>query len=551
MSVHGNTRSPLGVVKDLSTRIPVVLFVMFSAFYALTSAGRLDSADGLVVAQTAVSLLTRGTVALPANSPAALVGVGGFGYSKYGIGQSLVEMPMALVGLTLRRLTHHAQAVEWATAFTNTFVSAAGCVLFYLLLRALRAEKRWAVALTLIYGVCTLAWPYAKTDFSEPLQAVCLLGAALAVVRWRTSGRPGWLFLSGGFLAFGVLTKPALLVVAPAFALYALAALLFADEGAAPWSARLRDRAWWWQALGTQIALWSPIAVAASITLWLNVVRFGAPFDFGYGRATADMPFTGPIPVGVFGLLVSPNSGIIFYSTPVLLGLVALRRFVRQRPFEALLVGLLTLIFLVLYGGYYYWAGLAAFGPRYLVPLLPFLLLPAVDLRLPRGASGHVTRWAAVGMGVVAALGFAEQLLGVFISFGAYSSLTCLQVPCAPILDPTQSELLYNLWLLRVSLAYNFLGYLPHVVRATYPFGTPPVGRVNWQNDLIDRMRYFWFVFLPHPKVMLVAGTAVLGGIVVVCLARLRLLVGPFAGPSGGGMEATIATSAGEAATVG
>lgn len=502
---------PRSVVERLVT-IPALIFGICCGVYAFTAAGRLDSADGGVVALTARQLLLHGTVRLPASAPDVIPGVGGFGYSKYGIAQSIVEIPFAVVGLVLRHFTHNERMVDFAISYTNTVITALACVVFYVLLRELGASARRGVALTLIFSFATLAWPYAKTDFNEPLQTLAMLTAAYAALRGRQTGRIRWIVASGSSLAIGVLTKPALGVVVPAYALYiALGSLL--DSG---WRLALLSKVLWWRDVTRrQIALWLPMAAAGAIVLGLNVIKFGSPLNFGYDVAGGDHPFSGPIIVGVFGLLFSFNTGIIFYASPVLLSLFGLRRFVRTRAHETMLVALLALVMLILYGGYQYWAGLAAYGPRYLVPLIPFLLLPTLDAFPGVGGNPSAFRGVLIVAGILVILGVFEQLLGVIVSFGVYSSLTCNQFPCPASLDASQSELLYDLWLLPISLAYNVLGHVPHVALHDYPFGASPLGRPNWQDSVVERMRYFWFANLPHSGLALISGLVVWGAVVV------------------------------------
>lgn len=510
------------------TSVPALLFWFFVACYALTSAGGLDSADGTVVAQTALALFQRHTLALAPGTPEAVVGVGGLGYSKYGIAQSLVEIPFVVLGLALRHFTHLEWTVAWAISFTNGPITALGCAVFYLVVRRLGANARRGAALTLLYGLCTLAWPYAKSDFNEPLQTLSLLLAAYAVLRARQSGRARWLWASGGALVLLVLAKAAMLVAVPAFVLYVLSDGLL-EPGWRLTLGSLRKAAWWRGVVRRELALLIPVFVAVALTLWLNAVRFGSPLDFGYSRAAGDTPFTAPIYEGVFGLLFSFNTGMIFYATPVLLGVVGWRRFARRQPGETLLIAGLAVMLLILYGSYRYWAGLAAFGPRYLVPLVPFLLLPAVDAFPGIGTQPRARRGAVALIGLVALAGFAEQMLGVIVSFGAYSTLTCHQVPCPASLDASQSELLYDIWLVRDAVIYNLSGHLPHIALADYPFGAAPTGRPNWQSGLLGRMRYFWFVPLGHIKTDLLAGMLVCGGAMVMALRGIARRVELFA----------------------
>lgn len=509
----------------VAARPAVLLFGLFAGVYALTSAGRLDSADGVVVALTARTLLQHHTLALPATTPDAVIGIGGYGYSKYGIAQSLVEVPFVLLGLLLRHLTHREQMIEWTVSLTNVPITALGCVLLYLVVRRLGASQRLGVGLTVLYGFCTLAWPYAKTDFNEPLQTTCLLAATYALLRARQSEQRRWLWAAGGALGLTVLTKSAMLVAIPAFSVYLAAADVLAVKGKSL-ATTVRKAQWWRDVTVRQIPILAPVLLAVGATLWLNQVRFGSLLDFGYGRATGDVPFSGSFIEGAVGLLLSFNTGLLFYATPVVLGVVGLRRFSRRRPAEALLIGTLGLSLLVLYGSFRYWAGLAAYGPRYLVPLVPFLLLPAIDAFPLRASRTPASRWAVLAVASVVAAGLIEQLLGVMVGFGAYSTLTCHVTPCPASLDPSQSELLYDVWLLPASLAYNLLGRAPHVVLSMYPFGAPPPARPDWQADLADRMRYFWFVFLPHPLAALAAGVVGLGAEIAFCLAALMRVVG-------------------------
>src|SRR5689334_15460872 len=98
MSALAKPRTAWGALWRRLTSVPALLCGFFLAVYGLTSAGRLDSADGTVVAATAAALVQHHTFALPPTTAEAVLGVGGFGYSRYGVGQSLVEVPFFILG---------------------------------------------------------------------------------------------------------------------------------------------------------------------------------------------------------------------------------------------------------------------------------------------------------------------------------------------------------------------------------------------------------------------------------------------------------------------
>ena len=168
------------------------------------------------------------------------------------------------------------------------------------------------------------------------------------------------------------------------------------------------------QALLPEVAL--PLAVIAApmllclvMALWHNAVRFGSPFDSGY----SDEGFTTPFYVGLYGFLLSSGKSIFLYAPPVALSLPAMLLWWRRRPAETLLCAGIFLVTLVYYSSWWAWHGGWSWGPRFLVPTLPFLVLPLGVLLQER----RWARWAMVGL---AAASVGVQLLGALVDFNAY-----------------------------------------------------------------------------------------------------------------------------------
>ena len=110
------------------------------------------------------------------------------------------------------------------------------------------------------------------------------------------------------------------------------------------------------------------------------------------------MGFTGPTWGALYGITVSPYRGLFFLSPVLLLSLpgpVLLWRDPRFRS-TALLVTLLLAGFLLYVASYLYWSGGDAVGPRFLVPLVPFLMLPLARAWSEWSAYpvGRVVLWA-------------------------------------------------------------------------------------------------------------------------------------------------------------
>ncbi len=116
-----------------------------------------------------------------------------------------------------------------------------------------------------------------------------------------------------------------------------------------------------------------------------NWLAFGSPFRMGYslesvsafaGMTTGLFGFGMPDPAAIAMLTVSPERGLFFYMPWAALGLAG---FFTGRSFRETLWNdpgpLLVCLYIVLFSAYYMPSGGWAFGPRHLIPVVPFLAL--------------------------------------------------------------------------------------------------------------------------------------------------------------------------------
>jgi hypothetical protein len=119
---------------------------------------------------------------------------------------------------------------------------------------------------------------------------------------------------------------------------------------------------------------------------WYNFVCFGHPLASSYNYSN-DMVmwkeegklFGFPDLRRFYELLISPYRGL-FFSSPVLLMavpgmLISLKR--RQWLSEILFCAMIAGLFIIFIAGFHAWHGGSAAGPRYLLPMFPFLYLIA------------------------------------------------------------------------------------------------------------------------------------------------------------------------------
>ncbi len=399
-------------------KVALLLFLLLSCVFLVTLGGHFYSGDGIEVFKTAESLVVHGDLAVrpgPTGRLWGYPGVDGKRYAPYGLGLSLVEAPLyaaaraAVAPLPLGDVAR-ARMAQAAAVSANVFVTAASALLLFLLARAVGFGRRAGAGTALLFGLGTMAWVYSKHDFAEPLAGACLLGAVYFLV--RADERPGALpiVLAGLLNGYGFFTKYQMVIYTPLLAAYLL---LGGPQGRLPLAARAR-----------RLALFlAPGLFFGLANLAVNQIRFGHWLETGYAQQGAIYAGLRHIPVGLFGLLLSPGKGLIWYSPLVLAAPFAWRRFhLRHRRLSWLSAGI-ALATIAMFAPTWWWHGDWAWGPRYMVLILPFLILPLgaiLDDRrlLASRLSGRVSVRAAIIVLLLAAV--AVNLLGIAVNYFSY-----------------------------------------------------------------------------------------------------------------------------------
>ena len=265
-------------------------------------------------------------------------------------------------------------------AFCRILATGLTVWLVYLFGKELYASAKKGVGLATLYGLGTLAWPYSRYFFSEPLFCLCTFGSAYLLFKAKkaeTAKIQNWNLVGSGFLlGFGLLVRVSGAFLLPAYVLY-----LWLTSSK---HARLQERfkafliQSWWMALG---------ALPTIVLLLLhNYLRFGNFFNNGYEGEGFTMPFWS----GFSGLILSPGKSVFLYS-PILFAVpIAAIYFARRYLAEFVFLGLVIAITVCYYSVWYAWWGGWCWGPRFLVPILPFAVLMIGTLLNSRWLTGII-----------------------------------------------------------------------------------------------------------------------------------------------------------------
>jgi hypothetical protein len=357
------------------------MVIVLALIYLLSGATFLGY-DGDIMYRVSESLVLRHSVQIvdpywQVNQP----------YSFYGIGTSLALLPLVAVGVML---AHQGQL---AIGLLEPVVTAISVFVLYRVLIALGVGERRGVLLALTYGLGTLAWHYAIVVFGEPLVGLGMLLALLALLTYQRTGETRWVAAASAAVGWTVLTRwDSLLLIALPLTVYA--AIL------------VRRRAPTLLAQGCAALAWAvPLALALGINLSYDWLRYGNPLSGGYAETPG---FSTPLLTGLIGLLFSPGAGLFVYTPVLLLVPLGYSRLYRRWGAEAVLIAVLTLGRILFFARWWDFDG-HSWGPRYLIPLLPLLLIPVAFVRF-----GPALRVIAA---VLISVGLLIQALGILVPY--------------------------------------------------------------------------------------------------------------------------------------
>lgn len=382
------------------------LFILTLTFGLLMAIPDFQSGDDGLKYLTAEAMLTRGTLKLPPAQKDL-----GTPYSRYLPGHAVAELPLLALALGVQQLNGAPDGIRYIfVMLLDPIVTALGVALFFLCARRLFGSRRLALALSLIYYFATFTLAYAVQSWSEPLLATLVLLAFYAMLRVFDAGEPRpvrWLMVAGLALGYALFTKEEFALVAASFGLWWLARR----------AVELRNSSVGWAATALRLAreglfLALPMLCFYSLNLDYNYIRNGDFFATSYA-AGGILSFDTPLLTGLYGLLLSPGKGLVWLAPPALLTLWAVRGFWLRYRWELALIGMLFVPMLVFYSVYSFWEGGTSWGPRYLLPYLPLLML--VSGAALAGWRGW-RRWQQGGYIALTVLGVFVALAGMLVN---------------------------------------------------------------------------------------------------------------------------------------
>jgi hypothetical protein len=323
----------------------------------------------------------------------------------------------------------------------------AGVIAAWLLHRILLlfgSKRRNADLLTLGYGLGTLAFPFSTVLFGHQTAAAILLGAFWLVVSKREYSNRR-LFALGLLWSWSMVTEYPTGILVACMGIYVLAGDL---------RARAMSRVLGWSALGAI----GPFLLHSLFLWW----AFGNPTKLPYAymaepiflahTSSGILGINAPSFVGFFGSLYSRYRGLFFLCPFLLLTFAGFRAWLlaEERKPELRLVAAMSVAYVLFNAGYFAWDGGGSTGPRHLVPVLPYLVLP-IGFFLDDTRFTRAVTWTAIVPSAAIMLA---------------CTAVCIQVPEG---DPFRANPLYQIVV--TALAHGELAINHQDVFSTAPRG--------------------------------------------------------------------------------
>lgn len=299
--------------------------------------------------------------------------------------------------------------IGWALGLFGVLVPA--LILLVVVRRVVeRVSPGTGTAAALTLGACTMILPFSTLYFSHVISALLAFGAFALLWREREGApRPLMLVLAGFVAGFAVVFEYPLLIATAILGVYAIT-----RRG---------------ESVMRRAVLYGGGAAAGIAPLLAyNVWAFGSPFHLSYTNAVARVGTSGHATLGlnddgIFGItfprigdalmLLFSGRGLLTLTPVILLaiaGVILLHRDKRYRT-EARVILAISIAFFIYNAGYWLPMGGGSPGPRFLIPILPFL---AVGLGLAwRRWPAMTLAFAAISATSMAAATISYPMIGI------------------------------------------------------------------------------------------------------------------------------------------
>ncbi len=300
---------------------------------------------------------------------------------------------------------------------TLCLLAAIGILRIFDICQMMGISERNSLLAGLITAFTTPYWVYARTMFNHVPAAVFLISSFYHIQKYRRDKKIVDLLLAGFFSGFGFSIEFSIVFSIPWMCVLLLL----------PISSQIPE---WKEKIASFIVYGLATGISALPLFYYNFVNFGDILAnaLSFSHWASILHLLEPVHEGLYVLLLSNTRGLLYFSPIVLFGIAGLFLAYRRYPIEVSVIFSLILYVIIFYAKKYESHGGAAFGPRYLVPILLVLGI-GFGWILENITRSNLAQGALIITGVWS---FLTSFLGSFYSiliFGSYPFSSNFQDP--------------------------------------------------------------------------------------------------------------------------
>jgi hypothetical protein len=346
------------------------VFIFFWALFALSNSG-FDNSEGVFHYQVAAQIVKHGQLGFD-NLPSGVFqfAPNGKAYASHEIGNTIFMVPTAFINVMLENILSKFINLDkivllqnFILSFQSGVYSAITAATFFAILHArFSIAKIPSFLATLCLTLTTYFWAYSRNLFDGVLCATLLTLSFFLLLTYRQKNKLGYLFGCFTCLGFAFITRISMILAILVTCTYLLIA----------YRSKLATRIQGFFLAGLTLlpfVIWQ---------CWYNYLRTGIFYQSPVQTAAyaENNALDGNILIGIAGILISPGKSILIYAPLLIMSAFLFKKFYQEHQQEAIYIGALTVLWLVVHSRLRSWYGAWGWGPRHYITILPLIFLP-------------------------------------------------------------------------------------------------------------------------------------------------------------------------------
>jgi len=283
-------------------------------------------------------------------------------FMVYNPGQTIIFIPIYYIANLVS--TDEANAYYFSAfcvSFLNYMVHALCAFILFKIALLLGAVKKQAYLVSIFFGLTSYSFVFAQSTYEHHFEMFFIL-LSVYFAQKKDTNHAG--LLSGLMLSLGLVFRTTSILAVPAI-------LLLQKNN------------------NERLKVLMSLTIGVAFVLLYNYYRFGNPLETGYSLAWSlahsdkfDFWSFSGFPEAFLGFLFSPGKGLIFFSTTIVIALFGIKTFWKKQRVIFYAILLISAAYLIIFSLNFAWHGsIWSYGPRYILPIIPFLYLPIIYLK--------------------------------------------------------------------------------------------------------------------------------------------------------------------------